>query len=245
MKFPLYLSPRWPLAIWNALFTGSTGFTARPAEGCAVESWRLSGRRPRPLRRMPHAARLGHAGEIAGRRQDSGFLSGANLDGWYAPSLRQNLADRAGRLVSGRYRAVPQDRAATEHGSAYGSMRDVINNSTPYLTDDDLNSIAVYLKSLPASAEEPAYAYDGTTATALLSGRDDARGAATLCQQLPVLPPRDRRRCTTLRARTGGKSDSAGHGSGLADQHRAEWLRPAGRQGTARTPTGCRNSASS
>ncbi len=57
-------------------------------------------------------------------------------------------------------------------------MRDVINNSTPYLTDDDLASIAVYLKSLPASGEEAAYSYDGATAAALLAGKTDAVGAA-------------------------------------------------------------------
>lgn len=57
-------------------------------------------------------------------------------------------------------------------------MRDVINNSMPYLNDDDLDSIAVYLKSLPASNEEAPYTYDGATATMLLNGKTDAVGAA-------------------------------------------------------------------
>jgi mono/diheme cytochrome c family protein len=35
-------------------------------------------------------------------------------------------------------------------------MREVINNSTPYLTDADLAAIAVFLKSLPARGAEPA-----------------------------------------------------------------------------------------
>ena len=102
------------------------------------------------MRRLPHAARLGHAGESAGR-QDPGFLAGANLDDWYASSLRQNLATGLGGWSQAdivEFLKTGHNR----HGSAYGSMRDVINNSTPYLTDDDLTSIAVYLKSLPASA---------------------------------------------------------------------------------------------
>jgi alcohol dehydrogenase (quinone), cytochrome c subunit len=67
---------------------------------------------------------------------------------------------------------------SNQHGSAFGSMRDVINNSTPYLSDDDLKSIAVFLKSLPATVNEATYTYDGATATALLNGKLDAVGAA-------------------------------------------------------------------
>ena len=37
-------------------------------------------------------------------------------------------------------------------GAAFGSMIDVVNNSTPYLSDADINAIAVYLKSLPATS---------------------------------------------------------------------------------------------
>jgi mono/diheme cytochrome c family protein len=56
-------------------------------------------------------------------------------------------------------------------------MIDVVNNSTPYLSDSDINAIAVYLKSLPAtSAQQPA-AYDDAT-TALRSGHALQPGAA-------------------------------------------------------------------
>ena len=43
-----------------------------------------------------------------------------------------------------------------DKGVAFGSMLDVVNNSTPYLTDDDINAIAAYLKSLPPTrADKP------------------------------------------------------------------------------------------
>jgi mono/diheme cytochrome c family protein len=60
---------------------------------------------------------------------------------------------------------------------ARGSMIDVVNNSTPYLSGDDVGAIATYLKSLAPTADEPPYAYDGTTAEDLQSGHASATGA--------------------------------------------------------------------
>jgi mono/diheme cytochrome c family protein len=175
-QIPLYLSARWPLAIWNALFTDGTGFTPDPQKD---EKWN---------RGAYLVEGLGHCGachtprgwamqEKALDSRDSSFLAGANLDDWYAPSLRQNLATGLGQWSEAEIVQFLKS-GSNGHGSAYGSMRDVINNSTPYLNDDDLNSISVYLKSLPPSAGETAYAYDGSTAAALLSGRDEAPGSA-------------------------------------------------------------------
>jgi alcohol dehydrogenase (quinone), cytochrome c subunit len=84
---------------------------------------------------------------------------------------------------------------------AFGSMLDVVNNSTPYLSDDDINAMAVYLKSLPASTQQAAYTYDDATTTALETGKSlDAggklyNGYCLTCHgadgkgQVPFLPP--------------------------------------------------------
>jgi mono/diheme cytochrome c family protein len=55
----------------------------------------------------------------------------------------------------------------------------VVNNSTPYLNDDDVRAMAVFLKSLPATTEQPAFAYDDAATKALLSGAAQNPGAAT------------------------------------------------------------------
>src|SRR4029077_12668317 len=45
-------------------------------------------------------------------------------------------------------------------------MIDVVNNSTAYLSDSDIDAIANYLKSLPATSTQQAVAYkNGTTVT--------------------------------------------------------------------------------
>jgi mono/diheme cytochrome c family protein len=86
-------------------------------------------------------------------------------------------------------------------GTAFGSMIDVVNNSTPYLSDDDINAVAVYLKSLPPAADQPAYAYDAATTAALKNGHASQAGATSYasncasCHGLdakgfsPYLPP--------------------------------------------------------
>ena len=48
-------------------------------------------------------------------------------------------------------------------------MIDVINNSMSYLSDSDIEAIATYLKSLPATSPEQAVAYNDSTLGALLS----------------------------------------------------------------------------
>jgi mono/diheme cytochrome c family protein len=180
-EIPAWLSPRWPLAIWNTMFVGGTGFTAGPGKDA---QWN---------RGAYLVEGLGHCGACHTPRgwafqeksldaSSPDFLAGANLDGWYASGLRQNLATGLG----GWSRAEIVEFLSTghnRHGSAYGSMRDVINNSTPWLSDDDLNSMAVFLASLPASAVEKAPVQDDVMAKTLLDGTAAVPGAAIYANQ--------------------------------------------------------------
>lgn len=198
-EIPAMLSYRWPLALWNLVFTSGGSYAAKPEHDAVWNrgAYLVQG--------------LGHCGachtprgfafqEKALDDGSSSFLSGAFLDAWSAPNLRGDRrtglgqwsqADLAEFLKSGHNR----------DGTAFGSMIDVVNNSTPYLSDADIDAIAVYLKSLPAVADQPAYAYDGATATALRGGHMAQPGAAAYagncgsCHGLdakgfaPYLPP--------------------------------------------------------
>jgi mono/diheme cytochrome c family protein len=55
-------------------------------------------------------------------------------------------------------------------------MVDVVNNSTPYLSDDDIKAMAVYLKSLAFTATEAAFAYNDATTVALQTGQGISPG---------------------------------------------------------------------
>ena len=78
------------------------------------------------------------------------------------------MQDAAGGLTgdtgSGLGRVHEQDIAAflkSGHGGGlvtFGSMVQVVEESTQYMNDDDLNAIAHYLKSLPPQRVSGAYA---------------------------------------------------------------------------------------
>jgi alcohol dehydrogenase (quinone), cytochrome c subunit len=56
-------------------------------------------------------------------------------------------------------------------------MIDVVNNSTPYLSDSDINAISVYLKSLPPTSTQQPIVHDDATTAALRSGHTLQPGA--------------------------------------------------------------------
>jgi mono/diheme cytochrome c family protein len=180
-EISIYLSPRWPLAVWNVMFTGSKVFT--PTKGRDAQ-WNRGAYLVEGLGHCGacHTERGWAGQEAASDSNNAMFLAGANLDGWYAPSLRQEKATGLGGWSQADIVAFLKT-GHNNQGAAFGSMRDVINNSTPYLTDEDLGSIAVYLTSLPARTPQKAPIYDNATAQALLNVTDASPGAVVYAGQ--------------------------------------------------------------
>jgi mono/diheme cytochrome c family protein len=151
-EIPQPLNWRWPLALWDAVFTEKEGFAPDPARDA---TWN---------RGAYLVQGLGHCGschtprgiffqEKALDENGAKYLSGGNLDNWFASSLRSEA--KAG--LSGWSAVEIAEFLKTghnAHATAFGTMIDAINNSTQYLTDDDLNAIAVYLKLLPGNGSD-------------------------------------------------------------------------------------------
>ena len=166
---------RWPMMFWNLAFGGGP-FRPDPAQS---EEWN----RGAYLVQGP-----GHCGachtprgfayqEQALDERGSAFLTGAPLDGWYASNLHGDARTGLGRW-SVEELASFLGKGHGAAAAAYGSMVDVVNNSTPYLSDADLKAMAVYLKSLPAVTQQAPYEYDGATTEALRGGKSAVPGAA-------------------------------------------------------------------
>ena len=80
----------------------------------------------------------------------SAALSGASLQGWFAPDLTSDQGAGLGSWSAGDIVEYLQT-GRNGHSLASGPMAEAVENSTSKMNDADLKAIAVYLKDLPAS----------------------------------------------------------------------------------------------
>lgn len=139
------MSVRWPLRVWNSIFLEDSEY--RPQADQSAQ-WNRGAYLVQGAGHCGacHTPRGWAQQEKALDEKDMAFLSGGELDGWSAPSLRGlkiSQPELVALLKSGR----------NTHDAVSGPMGEVITNSTQFMTDDDLNSMAVYLLSLKAEAQ--------------------------------------------------------------------------------------------
>lgn len=78
------------------------------------------------------------------------YLQGSSLGEWYAPEITGNRYTGIGGWS--REQLVQYLKLGSNHVAvASGPMAEAVTNSTQYLTDDDLQAIALYLQSQPGS----------------------------------------------------------------------------------------------
>jgi len=163
-SIPWPLNLRWPIAMWNGVFVDAAPYNDKPSQDA---QWN----RGAYLVQGP-----GHCGSCHTPRglafnekalDDSGkpFLAGALLDGWYAPSLRDDHNTGLGRWSEAQIVQFLKT-GRNQHAVVYGSMTEAFNNSTQFMSDDDLNAIAHYLKSLPGDPQRdgPPWQYQQASA---------------------------------------------------------------------------------
>ncbi len=150
-RLPFPFNQRWGLMLWNLVFAPKT--TPKPS---ADAQW---------ARGAYLVQTLGHCGachtprgpaynERGTTSATATYLSGGTLDNWHAPDLRGDSDIGLGRWREGDI----ADFLKTGHGgnvAAFGSMTQVVENSSQYMTDADRLAIAHYLKSLPATRKAP------------------------------------------------------------------------------------------
>ncbi|MGF6267106.1 mono/diheme cytochrome c family protein [Paraburkholderia youngii] len=148
IRWPLTM--RWPMRVWNALFLDDHRFEPRPDK--SVE-WN---RGAYLVQGLGHCGACHTARGIAFQEQaldgsSNAFLSGASLDGWFASNLTADPTTGIGGWTAQDIETFLKT-GANSHATAFGPMTAVINHSTQWLSHSDLESIAIYLKSLPGAA---------------------------------------------------------------------------------------------
>ena len=152
---PWPFSMRWLMTGWNMLYLDKGAYqpdSARSAE------WN---------RGAYLVQGLGHCGDChtprsltggvkaANERKGDSYLAGALIDGWLAQPLRHTDRGSAAQWSTDDMVAYLKT-GRTAHTAAFGPMSQVVQNSTQYLSRDDLASIATYLQSVGTPPANPA-----------------------------------------------------------------------------------------
>lgn len=165
-NIPWPLNIRWPLELWNAAFYESGTYEPDPEQD---DLWN---------RGAYLVQGAGHCGSCHTPRglaiqekgydeSDPAFLSGGLLDGWYAPPLRNGEISGIGHWSEEDIVAYLRN-GRNVHSVVFGTMMEAFNNSTTFMTDEDLEGIARYLASLPGESID--WSYDESTTERLVSG---------------------------------------------------------------------------
>jgi mono/diheme cytochrome c family protein len=143
---PWPLNARWPLKFWNLLFVNDAPYQNVPGKDA---QWNRGAYLVQTLGHCGacHTARGVAFQEKALNQRGATFLEGATLDGWFASNLTGDSNTGLGRW-SEEDIAIFLKSGANGHATAFGPMTEVVNHSTQYLSDADLNAVAHYLKSL-------------------------------------------------------------------------------------------------
>jgi len=177
---PWPLNMRWPLAFWNVVFAPSEVYCPDTSKDAQWNrgAYLVEGAGHCGACHTPRSLAFNEKGMDS---RSASFVSGALIDGWFAPSLRNDANTGLGRWSEDDvFRFLKTGR--NDHAVVFGSMTEAFNNSTQFFSDDDLRAVAHYLKSLPGNAQRDGtpWQYEPTQAKALQpAGRQGIPGAQT------------------------------------------------------------------
>ncbi len=154
-QLPFPFNQRWLLAGWNLLFFKDARFTATNDQSIDIARNDLvsSERGQYLVDSMGHCGTCHTPKNLFGADHHSQYLQGEELQGWFASNLTSNTHNGLGKWSE----ADIMDYLHTGSNArevASGPMTEAVRDSLQYLTESDLQSIAVYLKSLPADTTQ-------------------------------------------------------------------------------------------
>ncbi|WP_062640387.1 c-type cytochrome [Caballeronia arationis] len=176
---PFPFNQRWGMLFWTFAFGNRDQFSPDPKQSA---QWNRGAYLVQGLGHCGacHTPRGPAYNELGYSEESPLYLTGGVIDHWFAPNLTGDPGSGLGRWS--REDIVRFLR--TGHGAgaiAFGAMAPAVEDSTQYLTDSDLNAIAVYLKSLPPQRAYGDYNDNAhakvQTARSLETGEKERHGA--------------------------------------------------------------------
>jgi len=182
MRWPFGMRPL--LSVWNLIFLDPPAAAPSRADASSDAQWRRGAYLVQAVGHCGacHTPRGALFAEKAGDERSPLFLAGANVEGWSAGNLSGDKLTGLGNWSRAEV-AEYLRTGRNVHATSFGPMSSVIATSTQFMTPQDLDAVAAYLKSLaPARGEATAFRYDAATAQQLQQGRFDAVGARLYAQ---------------------------------------------------------------
>jgi mono/diheme cytochrome c family protein len=153
-KNDLLLRLRWPIMLWNRSFFRPGRFTADPAKSA---EWNRGAYLVEGLGHCSacHSPRNFSMAEVAARAYEGGAIlddvAHGKLRRWSAVNLTGAKQGLAAWSLSNLHSYL--GTGFSPRAGAFGPMNEVIVNSLAKMTPDDLDAMAVYIKSLPARGD--------------------------------------------------------------------------------------------
>jgi mono/diheme cytochrome c family protein len=173
---PWPLSIRWPLALWNAAFHDDSRFVT---DGSKDSQWNRGAYLVQGLAHCGtcHTPRGIFFEEKDLRGRSNLYLSGSGLDATSPINLRGNSGDGLGRWSTADIATLLKS-GRSEHSAVTGTMADAVRHSTQYMTDQDVTSIAIYVKSLSPAPEHgrASFVASDSTMSTIMAGSERSPG---------------------------------------------------------------------
>jgi mono/diheme cytochrome c family protein len=130
---------------------------------------------------LGHCAMCHSPKNMLGAEEQDNRVSGGEVEGWWAPSLSGDKRDGIGNWTKDDLVSFLK-YGRNEKSAAFGPMSDVIEDSTRYLNDQDLEAIATYVKGIPARGDEaPAKLSDDQSKQAQSVGKEIYAAQCSAC----------------------------------------------------------------
>jgi len=142
LSFPFNI--RLSMAAWNLLFLDSKPFAPDPSKPA---DWN---RGAYLVRGLTHCSACHTPRNILMAEESSHNLGGGDVGGWHAPNITSDANSGIGAWSEQDLVDYLRSGRAVNKAQAAGSMIEAVDHSFRYLTDGDLRSIAMYIRTVPA-----------------------------------------------------------------------------------------------
>ena len=137
---PFPLSVRTGMAVWQEMYLKQGRFT--PTAGKDA-TWN---RGAYLVDVLGHCSDCHTPRNVAQGPEMSHRLTGANIEGWYAPDISSDPSSKLAYWNVKELAKFLKTGATPSNEKVFGPMQEVVHDSLQYLTDADLQAMAVYLK---------------------------------------------------------------------------------------------------